>query len=294
MRSLKADPLFAASQIPPLPGWAFQAVHIAGLAALLFPAASVLSSGAPGAGAPATLQEEFARACPTGRGVSGASIAWRWLAAEPNGQVFSGAEDPWLCGAAHAAFLLEAQAAILAAVALSTLTTAMGRRASVTGPLLLFWACAGSALCAASAARRGGGGAGGGGAPAAAVLSACVAGAGAALYAMLRCAGGQVEVPSGGATPGAAAPAAPAAAAVAAAAAAAAATAPAGDGGGWLSFAASGAAAEQRFTDALQASFERGAAGLQRARAAERAERAFAPGGRRALAGATGGRHLRT
>mmetsp|Transcript_59525 Transcript_59525/g.192568 ORF Transcript_59525/g.192568 Transcript_59525/m.192568 type:complete len:254 (-) Transcript_59525:417-1178(-) len=115
----------------------------------------MLLTGTPGREARPALQSAFATACPTAPGVSGDSLLGRWLLAEPTNQVFGGAEDPWLCGAAHASLLLEASAALLACAALALLTFRTDVTAEDARPLLIFWAAVGASgfLLPASGAR---------------------------------------------------------------------------------------------------------------------------------------------
>jgi len=132
--------------------WFAHAVHVAGVASVAGPAAAALLSGAPGWQASTDLQQAFATACPLSDGISPGSLAWRWLLSEPANQVFGDAEDPWLCGAAHASTLLEAQAALLVAVGLILLVV---RSPADARPLLLFWTaiCFGCHIISASQGR---------------------------------------------------------------------------------------------------------------------------------------------
>mmetsp|Transcript_15499 Transcript_15499/g.42645 ORF Transcript_15499/g.42645 Transcript_15499/m.42645 type:complete len:323 (-) Transcript_15499:75-1043(-) len=135
----------------------FAVLHVAGVLSFVAPAANVFfaplgsrdSGGRLGAHlVPSTMLEAFVESCPVASGITGASFAWSWLTARPPSEAFPGAESPWLCGAAHAAIMLQLQAALLAGVSILALAApGLGLVAANVRPLLLLWTMAGSLTC---------------------------------------------------------------------------------------------------------------------------------------------------
>lgn len=192
----------------------------------------------------------------------------RWLLRESATEAFSAAEDPRLCGAAHASLLLEAYTAVLVFVCLALLTCRRDVRADDAKPLCLFWVVACGAAWWLAPVAQTNGWVPQRAAAALSALQAVVALAALLLFLVLHCRGGAAAEAVAALRPSGTAGAAAAVLVDAEASAAPAALGAAA----WVPAFAAGTAAEHQLTDQLQAAYEMRAQEVRRGFLREHAE----------------------